>query len=184
MSGGPNFHFLMRDLAHEVDAGRLSDIEAAGQVAEAIQKTLKCLHVTFWGLAGEAGQRVMSSIAAYDGERRLAVAGKVSFPEVGGGFYDALMREGFYICPDTYADPVLVPVKETMLDPFRIRALLAASYGGNGEVWGFVTCTNPVPRQWRAGEIASVRKCAAEVSALRVRRRALGTSLTPGGFIE
>ena len=55
MSGAPNFHFLMRDLAHEVDAGRVTDIEAAGKVAEYIQKALKCLHVTFWSVSGARG---------------------------------------------------------------------------------------------------------------------------------
>src|SRR2546427_1903560 len=65
----------MRDLAHEVDAGRMTDIEAAGKVAEYIQKALKCMHVTFWSVSGEVGQRVMRSVAAYDGTRNLAVAG-------------------------------------------------------------------------------------------------------------
>jgi hypothetical protein len=177
-----NFHRLMRDLAHEVDAGRLTAIEAAGKVAEVIQRTLQCRHVTFWRVSGPLGSRVMRSIAAYDGVRRTAVAGAAAFPESGGGFFGALVRQGCYVCPDTFADPALQGVRETMLVPFGIHALLAASYGGNGEVWGVITCTNDTVRHWRPKEIAALRKCAAEVSALMMRRRALGSALlAPGG---
>jgi len=73
VTGVPNIHFLMQDLAHEVDAGRVTDIEAAGKVAEYIQKAFKCMHVTFWSVSGQVGQRVMRSVAAYDGARNFAV---------------------------------------------------------------------------------------------------------------
>ena len=184
MSGAPNFHFLMRDLAHEVDARRLTDIEAAGKVAEYIQKALKCLHVTFWSVSGEIGQRVMRSVAAYDGKRSLAVAGTAAFPESGGVFFGTLVRAGCYVCGDTFADPSLQSVKETMLVPFNIRALLAASYGGNDEVWGIITCTNNVARNWQSSEVTALRKCAAEISTLRAQRRSLGNSLSRGGFLD
>jgi len=184
VTGDPNFHFLMRDLAHEVDAGRVTDIEAAGKVAEYIQKTLLCLHVTFWSVCGPAGQRVMRSVAAYDGVRKMAIAGAAVFPESGGGFFDVLVKEGCYVCGDTFADPALQNVKDTMLVPFNIRALLAASYGGQGEVWGIITCTNPAARKWRSSEVTALRKCAAEISALRAQRRLLGNSLSTGGFLD
>lgn len=184
MTGAPNFHFLMRDLAHEVDAGRTTDIEAAGKVAEYIQKALKCVHVTFWSVSGQMGHRVMRSVAAYDGVRGVAIAGAAVFPESGGGFFGALVREGCYVCGDTFADPALQGVKEAMLMPFNIRALLAASYGGDGEVWGIITWTNNVARKWRSSEVTALRKCAAEISTLRNQRRLLGNSLSTGGFLK
>jgi hypothetical protein len=184
VSGVPNFHFLMRDLAHEVDARRVTDIEAAGMVAEHIQKALKCMHVTFWSVSGEVGQRVMRSVAAFDGARNRAIAGSAVFPESGGGFFGALVREGCYVCGDTFADPALQGVKEVMLVPFNIRALLAASYGDHGQVWGIITCTNNIARKWQSSEITALRKCAAEISTLRVKRRLLGNSLSTGGFLD
>ena len=184
MAGVPNFHFLMRDLAHEVDARRVTDIEAAGKVAEYIQNALECMHLTFWTVSGQVGQRVMRSVAAYDGARNLAVAGAAVFPESGGDFFGALVRDGCYVRGDTFADPALQSVKETMLVPFNIRALLAASYGGHGEVWGIITCTNNVARKWRPSEVTALRKCAAEISTLRAQRRLLGNSLSTGGFLD
>ena len=183
MTGVPNFHFLMRDLAHEVDAGRMTDIEAAGNVAEYIQKALECRHVTFWSVSGEVGQRVMRSVAAYDGARKLAVPGTAVFHESGGGFFGALVREGCYVCGNTFADPALQSVKDSMLVPFGIRALLAASYGGRGDVWGIITCTNNVVRKWRSSEVTALRKCAAEITTLHAQRRLLGNSLSTGGFL-
>jgi hypothetical protein len=112
------------------------------------------------------------------------VAGAAVFPDPGGGFFGALVREGCHVCGDTFADPTLQSVKETMLVPFNIRAPWAASYGGNGETWGIITCTNNVVRKWQSSEVTALRKCAAEISTLRARRRLLGNSLWTGGFVE
>lgn len=182
MSGIPRFHVLMRDLAHEVDAGRLTDVEAAGKVAQAIQKSLACMHVTFWSVAGAIGSREMRSIAAYDGSREMAIAGRARFPESGGGFFGELAQEGCFVCADTFADARLQGVKETMLRPYAIHALLAASYGG-GDSWGFVTCTHTSVRTWRSSEVTALRQCAAEIAALRARRRTLGMVLSSGGLL-
>ncbi|HJV71670.1 GAF domain-containing protein [Ideonella sp.] len=182
MTRAPKFHFLMRDLALELDAERMTELEAAGRVAQHIQQTLKCVHVTFWSVSGELGQRVMRSVAAYDGTRHRVVAGAAAFPEAGGGFFGALVQAGCYVCEDTFAAPALQGVRQTMLVPFNIRALLAASYGGNGEVWGVVTCTSDVVRKWKASEVSALRKCAAEISGLRARRRALGNWLATGSL--
>jgi hypothetical protein len=180
VTGVPNFRFLIGDLAHEVDAGRVTDIEAAGKVAEYIQKALKCIHVTFWSVSGEVGQRVMRSVAAYDGVRGVAAAGTAVFPESSGGFLNALAREGCYVCGDTFSEPVLQGVRETMLVPFNIRSLLAASYGGRGDALGLITCTHNVTRKWRSSEVTALRKCASEIATLQAKRRLLGYLLFPG----
>ncbi len=180
MTGVPKFHFLLRDLAHEFDAGRITNLEAAGRVAETIQKTLRCVHVTFWSVSGAMGQRTMRSVAAYDGTHRRVVAGRAAFPEAGGGFFGALVHAGCFVCEDTFAHPALQGVRQTMLEPFRIHALLAASYGGQGGVWGLVTCTHDATRRWTAAEVSALRKCAAEISGLRARGRALGHWLSTG----
>ncbi|MGM9489178.1 GAF domain-containing protein [Ideonella sp. YS5] len=184
MTSAPKFHFLLRDLAHELEAERMTELEAAGRVAQHIQQTLACMHVTFWSVSGEPGRRVMRSVAAYDGGSQRIVRGAAAFPESGGGFFGALVGQGRYVCEDTFADPALQGVKETMLVPFNIRALLAASYGDRGEVWGLISCTSAVIRRWNTAEVAALRKCAAEVSALRARRRALGNWLATGSLLE
>jgi len=183
VTGAPKFHFLMRDLAHELDAGRMTELEAAGRVAQYIQQTLECVHVTFWSVSGDPGQRVMRSVAAYDGVRKRVVVGAAAFPEAGGSFFGVLVQQGCYVREDTFADPALQGVKETMLVPFNIRALLAASYGGNGEVWGIITCTSDVVRRWKASEVSALRKCAAEISGLRARGRSLGIWLSTGSLL-
>jgi GAF domain-containing protein len=166
-----NFHFLLRDLGVEVDAGRLTEPEAAVRVAEYIQKVLKCTYVTFWSVSGEPGQRIMRREAAYDGPRQEAVLTAVQFPEAGGGYFGTLLEAGCYVCADTFADPQLAGVRESTLIPYNIHSLLSASWGRNGEVWGIITCTDNVPRKWTPSEVTSLRKCAAEISVRRARRR-------------
>ena len=112
------------------------------------------------------------------------MVGAAVFPESSGGFFNTLIGSRCYVCADTFADPNLLGVRDTMLVPFNIRALLAVSYGGDREVWGIITCTSDVVRKWQSAEVTALRKCAAEISRLLASRRALGTSLSTGGFLE
>ena len=172
MAAAHNFHFLMRDLTHEVDAGRLTEAEAAVKVSEYIQKTLKCATVSVWGVYGVVGERVMRRVAGYDGIRGVAVTAPVEAPEAGGAYFGTLVRAGCYVCPDTFADPNLAGVVETMLVPFNIRSLLSTSWGSNGEIWGIISCTDTTVRKWTPAEVTALRKCASEISMRRARRRA------------
>ena len=172
MSRAHNFHVLMRDLSHEVDAGRLTEVDAAVKVSEYIQKTLKCTTVSFWGVYGVGGERVMRRVAGYDGLRNVAVTTPIEAPEAGGAYFGTLVQAGCYVCADTFADPNLAGVAETMLVPFNIRALLSTSWGSNGEIWGIISCTDNVVRKWTPSEVTALRKCASEISMRRARRRA------------
>jgi len=164
-------HILMRDLTLEVDAGRLTDVEATIKVAEFIQKALDCAHVTFWSVSGEQGKRVMRRTAGYDGLLGVAVRSPVDLYESGGDYFNTLVTAGCYVCGDTLNDPKLAKVKDSVLVPFGIHALLSASFGRNGEVWGSICCTHNRSRKWSASEVTALRKCAAEVSMWRARSR-------------
>jgi GAF domain-containing protein len=113
----------------------------------------------------------MKREAAYDGLRQEAVLTTVQFPEAGGAYFGTLLQAGCYVCADTFADPQLAGVRESTLIPYNIHSLLSASWGRNGEVWGIITCTDNVPRRWTPSEVTSLRKCAAEISVRRARRR-------------
>lgn len=172
MSITHNFHILLRDMTDEVDAGRLTEVDAAVKVSEYIQKTLKCATVSFWGVYGVVGERVMRRVAGFDGVSGLPVTTPIEAPEAGGAYFGTLVRSGCYVCPDTFADPNLAEVVDTMLVPFNIRALLSTSWGSNGEIWGIISCTDSVVRKWLPSEVTALRKCASEISMRRARRRA------------
>jgi len=166
-----NAHILMRDLALEVDAGRLTNVEATVKVAEFIQKTLSCAHVTFWTVSGEHGKRVMHRTAGYDGLLGVPIRTAVDLYESGGEYFNTLVIAGCYVCGDTFNDPKLAKAKDTVLVPYDIHALLSASFGRNGEIWGSICCTDNQSRRWSASEVTALRKCAAEISMWRARSR-------------
>lgn len=165
-----DFHRLMHDLTHEVDAGRLADSEASARVAEYIQRQLRCAHVTFWEVFGEVGQRKMRRGVAYDGATRRVVANSVELAEAGGGYFDSLLKTGCYVSGDTFADPKLAGVRDAVLIPYNIHALLSASYRSDGKTMGILTCTDNVRREWQPTEVTALRRCAAELSRQRARR--------------
>lgn len=169
--GDQNSHILMRDLTLEVDARRLTDVEAMVKVAEFIQKTLSCAHVTFWTVSGGHGRRVMHRTAGYDGLLGVPIRTAVELHESGGGYFNALAIAGCYVCGDTLNDPKLATIKDTVLVPYDIQALLSASFGRNGEIWGSICCTDNRPRRWSSSEVTALRRCAAEVSMWRARSR-------------
>jgi GAF domain-containing protein len=159
-------------MTHEVDAGRLTEVEAAVKVSEYIQKTLKCATVSFWGVYGTVGERVMRRVAGYDGVRGAAVTTPIEAPEAGGTYFGTLARPGCFVSADTFADPNLAGAVDTMLAPLEIRSLLSTAWGSNGEVWGVIACTDRVVRRWLPAEVTALRKCASEISMRRARRRA------------
>jgi hypothetical protein len=143
-------------------------------VATHIQRALRCAHVTFWDLYGEPGQRRMRRGVAYDGATGTLSPNSIELSEAGGGYFDTLMRSGCYISPDTFADPHLVGVRENVLVPFGIHALLSATYANDGRRAGILTCTDKAPRAWTSTEVTALRRCASEISRQRARRGATG----------
>jgi hypothetical protein len=168
-------HILMRDLSHEVDCGRITQIDAALKISAYIQKALNCATVSFWTVTGDPGTRVMRRVAGYDGVNDVYVTHAVEAGETNGGYFNALVRAGCYVCSDTFADPSLADVADTLLVRYRIHALLSASWGANGAVHGIISCTDSVVRKWHAVEITAVRRCASEVSMRQARRRTLAS---------
>ena len=166
-----DFHRFMRDMTHEADAGRLSKQDAATRVAKYMQGVLRCAHVTFWYVSGEPGQRTMRQVVAYDGLKGVAAHPDLAFPEAGGRYFNTLLQTGCFISGDTFTDPRLEPVRETMLVRFNIHALLSAAFNTNGQTWGILTCTDNVPRKWTVAEISALRQCASELASQRLRRK-------------
>lgn len=168
-----NIHHLMRDWMHEVDAGRLSEIDAIGRVARFIQAQLRCARVNFWSLHGAPGSRTMRRVVGYDGPTDQVVTTAIELQETSGAFFEALLRDGCYMCADTAADPNLALVFPTYLKPTNAGAMLVVAFGANGRALGLISCVHASPRKWRPAEITALRKCAAEVSIHRARRRSM-----------
>lgn len=166
-----NFHHLMRDWMREVDAGRLSEVDATGRVAAFIHSKLHCTRVNFWSLEGEVGNRAMRRIAGYDGPTGQVVTAPLVLHETNGAFFAALLQDGCYVCADTSTDPRLAIIYGSYLQPTSAQAMLVAAFGVNGHTQGLISCVHAEPRKWLPAEITALRKCAAEVSLRQARRR-------------
>ncbi len=179
-----NIHHLMRDWMHEVDAGRLSETDAIGRVARFIQTQLACTRVNFWSLHGAPGGRSMRRVIGYDSASDRVLTEPIELQETNGAFFDALLRDGCYMCADTAADANLALIFPTYLKPTNAGAMLVAAFGINGRTLGFIACVHSSPRKWLPAEITAVRKCAAEVSIHRARRRPLSDLEAHGDGLE
>jgi GAF domain-containing protein len=163
-----NFHHLMRDLSLHVDLGRMTETEAATQVARSIQQALGCARVNFWNVSGEIGQRVMSRVTGYDGRANRVLAEPLDLQETTGAFFKQLYDTGCYVCADTSNDPNLRDIFRTYLQPTAGMTMIVAAFHVDARVWGLISCVHDAPRRWTAAEITALRKCASELS----RRRA------------
>jgi hypothetical protein len=163
-----NFHHLMRDLSLAVDLGRMSETEAAAQVARKIQHELACARVNFWNVSGDIGRRVMRRIAGYDGRANRVLSEPLDLHETTGAFFKTLFDAGCYVCADTSQDPNLREIFRTYLQPTAGLTMIVAAFYVDDSMWGMISCVHDVPRRWSAAEITALRKCASELS----RRRA------------
>jgi hypothetical protein len=100
-----NFHHLMRDLSLDVDIGRMTELEAATQVARTIQQSLACARVNFWNVSGQVGSRVMSRVTGYDGRAQRVLSEPLDLLETTGTFFKTLYDSGCYVCIDTPIRP-------------------------------------------------------------------------------
>ena len=172
-----NFHHLMRDHSLAVDMGRMTELEAATEVARAIQHALGCARVNFWNVSGEIGRRVMSRVTGYDGRTNRVLSEPLDLHETTGEFFKALYDTGCYVCPDTSADPFLREIFRTYLQPTQGLTMIVAAFHVNESVWGLISCVHDTPRRWTAAEITALRKCASELS--RRRAHLLGLQARP-----
>ncbi len=158
----------MRDHSLAVDVGRMTELQAATEVARAIQRALGCARVNFWNVAGEVGGRVMSRITGYDGRADRVLSEPLELNETTGEFFRTLYGAGCYVCADTSTDPNLRDIFRTYLQPTQAMTMIVAAFHVNDRVWGMISCVHDAPRRWTAAEITALRKCASELS----RRRA------------
>ena len=166
----------MRDLSLAVDQGRVTEIEAATQVARTIARALACARVNFWNVAGDVGQRVMSRVTGYDGRADRVLSEPLDLHETTGEFFQALFDNGCYVCADTSQDPNLREIFRTYLQPTMGLTMIVAAFHVDENVWGMISCVHDAPRRWSAAEITALRKCASELS----RRRAHLLGYQPG----
>jgi len=166
------FHRLLLDLGHQVDVGAMNEVEAGALVARHIQAELKCSRVTIWLVVGEAGHRAMQRIVTYDAPSDRAITSPLELEEGTSDYFDTLVGQRFYVSNDTFADANFATVVESFLMPHNARALMAAYIGVNGDAWGVITCIDDAPRTWLPAEMGLLKRCAAEVSVRRARRRA------------
>ena len=169
MKATHNFHHLMRDHSLAVDQGRMTELEAATQVARAIQQALACARVNFWNVSGAVGARVMSRVTGYDGRAQRVLSEPLDLRETTGEFFGVLRDKGCYVCPDTASDPYLSEIFRTYLRPTQAQTMIVAAFHVDERVWGMISCVHDAPRRWTAAEVTALRKCASELSHRRAR---------------
>ena len=168
-----NFHHLMRDHSLAVDLGRMTELEAATEVARAIQRALGCARVNFWNVSGEIGTRVMRRVTGYDGRAQRVLSEPLDLPETTGAFFSKLREAGCYVCADTSADPDLREIFRSYLQPTQAMTMIVAAFHVDERVWGMISCVHDAARHWTAAEITALRKCASELSRRRARMQAI-----------
>jgi len=159
----------MRDHSLAVDLGRMTELEAATEVARAIQRALECARVNFWNVSGAVGRRAMSRVTGYDGRAQRVLSEPLDLQETTGGFFKTLYDTGCYVCPDTSVDANLREIFPIYLKPTQATTMIVAAFHLDERVWGMISCVHDAPRRWTAAEITALRKCASELSHRRAR---------------
>jgi GAF domain-containing protein len=176
------FYVLLSQLAAELDRGALDELGAMARIAAYVRERLACSRVSFWLLAGQAGSRKMRRVLAQDADGPAQDAAVVLRDEAFSDYFDVLVRQGCYVCPDILLDSRLSAMRESYLLPHDIRASLGVAVSVNGSAWAILCCAQRgTPRQWHVGEVALVKRMANEISLRRTRREIRGAGQPAGG---
>jgi GAF domain-containing protein len=171
-SGMTGFVELAARVSEQLDSNTITLRAALVTLSRHLQRQFHVSRVTVWGVEGRSGNRTMRRAGGFDGVAESAISENAVFADQQVAAYlDTLLQSGVYSSPDTFADPLLVALKESYLEPLDIRASLDGAISINGELIAvFCFAQQGSTRQWTLQELTEALGFARNVALLRARR--------------
>lgn len=159
---------VVHDLIHESRVQSIADAETLQTIAHVIAMQLGCRRVCIWRLDGEPGHLALTLVAGADADLWALPMQPPVRLGVADDYISSVQRTGCEVCEDaTRADPANAdPACSFGAPGFRARLVAPIVDPATEGVAGLISCLESAPAKWPAAEVAQVRLCAMEMSAL------------------
>ena len=147
----------LQELLGELYAERAARADTQSAVIDVILARLHCDRVSMWKFdrVGEDLTLLCFASKTADGvfdtsERRLLRPEYIDY-------FNSLVEASTYTSVDAMNDPVLAPMRESYVLPNGIVSMLDAAFVLNNQAYGMVCCEQQQRREWKPGDIVSLR---------------------------
>jgi hypothetical protein len=156
----------LQELLGELYAERAARAETQSAVIDVVLARLHCARVSMWKFdrVGEELTLLCFASKTADGvfdtsERRLR---RPEFID----YFNSLVDAGTYMSVDAMNDPVLQPMRENYLVANNVASMLDAAFVLNNQTYGMVCCEEPQRREWKPGDVVSLRAIVNKIALL------------------
>jgi hypothetical protein len=156
----------LQELLGELYAERAARAETQSAVIDVVLARLHCARVSMWKFdrVGEELTLLCFASKTADGffdtsERRLRRPEFIAY-------FNSLVDAGTYMSVDAMNDPVLQPMRENYLVANNVVSMLDAAFVLNNQTYGMVCCEEPQRREWKPGDIVSLRAIVNKIALL------------------
>ena len=156
----------LQELLGEMYAERKPRAETQSAVIDVVLARLRCARVSMWKFDGSGDDLTLLCFASKtaDGvfdtsERRLH---RPEFID----FFNSLVDAGTYVSVDAMNDPALRPLHASYLVAYNVVSMLDAAFVLNNRAYGMVCCEEPQRREWKPGDVVSLRAIVNKIALL------------------
>jgi len=156
----------LQELLGEMYAERAARVETQSAVLDVVLARLRCARVSMLKFDRVGGELTLLCFASKtaDGvfdtsERRLRRPEFIAY-------FNSLVDAGTYVSVDAMNDPALQPMRENYLVANNVVSMLDAAFVLNNQTYGMVCCEEPHRRDWKAGDLVSLRAIVNKIALL------------------
>ncbi|HEX4234411.1 MAG TPA: GAF domain-containing protein [Caldimonas sp.] len=147
----------MEKLLGELYADRAPREETHSAVFDIILSRLQCARVSMWKFAGADDNLTLLCFASKSADGVYDTSDRRLHRDEFIDYFNRLVGTGTYVSIDAMNDPALEPLRESYLVPNNIVSMLDAAFVLNNRTYGMVCCEEPYRREWRPGDVVSLR---------------------------
>jgi GAF domain len=156
----------LQELLGDLYAERKARVDTQSAVLDVVLARLHCARVSMWKFDRVGDELTLLCFASktragvFDtSERRLR---RPEFID----YFNSLVDAGTYMSVDAMDDPALQPMRENYLVANNVVSMLDAAFVLNNQTYGMVCCEEPHRREWKPGDIVSLRAIVNKIALL------------------
>jgi hypothetical protein len=147
----------LEKLLGDLYAERAPRDETHSAVFDVILSRLQCARVSMWKFAGAGDDMTLLCFASKTADGVLDTSDRRLQRDEFIDYFNGLVGTATYMSVDAMNDPALQPMRESYLVANNVVSMLDAAFVLNNRTYGMVCCEEPYRREWRPGDVVSLR---------------------------
>ncbi|HEY4956891.1 MAG TPA: hypothetical protein VII31_03680 [Caldimonas sp.] len=156
----------LQELLGDMYAERKPRAETQSAVIGVVLARLRCARVSMWKFDGIGDEQTLLCFASKTAEGDFDTSDRRLHRAEYMDYFNSLVGAGTYVSVDAMSDPVLQPMRESYLVANNVVSMLDAAFVLNNRTYGMVCCEEPQRREWKPGDVVSLRTIVNKIALL------------------